>query len=508
MNLPIKETQLPQATWRRRLINRRILNPYTFVLAVALLAFGGYFGWLKWQAYSNRLAQYQIVKVQRGDIDDLVIATGTMQPRDYVDVGAQVSGQLKKIHVEIGSQVRAGDLLGEIDPTVFRANVEARRALLRNQQATLMDKESQFTLAQLQLNRQKNLMAGDATTADSLQSAEAVARSAKAQIDALQAQIEQTRSTLQADEANLNYAKIYAPIDGVVVSITARQGQTLNANQQAPTILRIADLSTMTVQTQVSEADIGQLRPDMDVYFTTLGGRGKRWYGKLRKVEPTPTVSNNVVLYNALFDVANTQRSLLPQMTAQVFFVAASARDVLLAPASAVTLRRGNHSGVANSVAAPKGAATDGLAEKRATPAKSATLADNKDKGNRDDAQKRQRREQARQSAADSDRTSDTVPTGAVWAGMSAQRPRGPREATVKVVTADGEIEERTVQVGIANRVHMEILSGLSEGEQVIIGVKQQPPVQRASQDGARNTLQQNQGPGAGNAGGGAGRSR
>ena len=105
-------------------------------------------------------------------------------------------------------------------------------------------------------------------------------------------------------------------------------------------ILRVADLSTMTVQTQVSEADISQLREGMDAYFTTLGNRGRRWWGTLRKVEPTPTVTNNVVLYNALFDVLNDQRNLLPQMTAQVFFVAATAKDALVVPASAVTIER------------------------------------------------------------------------------------------------------------------------------------------------------------------------
>src|SRR5690606_6231430 len=205
----------------------------------------------------------------------------------------------------------AGPLLPEIDPTGYRPKVEAGRASLRNQRATLIERESQLTLARLQYARQKNLMAGDATTAESLQAAEATLRSARAQIQALQAQIEQTESTLLADEANLNYAKIYASMAGVVVSISARPGQTLNTNQQAPAFLLIADLSSMTVQPHVSGADVSRLSPGMEAYFTTLGKRGKRWYGQLRKVEPTPTVTNNVVLYNALFDVPNEQRTLL-----------------------------------------------------------------------------------------------------------------------------------------------------------------------------------------------------
>lgn len=252
---------------RQRLFSRRAL----IALLIVLVAAASYWGWKKFYGKKDPREMYQVAEVQRGDIQDLVTATGTVQPLEYVDVGAQVSGQLKKLYIEVGSVVKEGDLLAEIDPTVFLAQVDARRAGLRNQLATMKDRESQLALATLQYNRQKNLMAADATTADSMQTAEAALRSAKAQIDALQAQIEQTQSTLRADEANLNYAKIYAPMDGTVVSLTARQGQTLNANQTAPTILRIADLSTMTVQTQVSEAEVGKLRKGMEVYFTTLG---------------------------------------------------------------------------------------------------------------------------------------------------------------------------------------------------------------------------------------------
>ena len=252
---------------RQRLFSRRAL----IALLILLVAGASYWGWKKFYGKKDPREMYQVAEVQRGDIQDLVTATGTVQPLEYVDVGAQVSGQLKKLYIEVGSVVKEGDLLAEIDPTVFLAQVDARRAGLRNQLATMKDRESQLALATLQYNRQKNLIAADATTADSVQTAEAALRSAKAQIDALQAQIEQTQSTLRADEANLNYAKIYAPMDGTVVSLTARQGQTLNANQTAPTILRIADLSTMTVQTQVSEAEVGKLRKGMEVYFTTLG---------------------------------------------------------------------------------------------------------------------------------------------------------------------------------------------------------------------------------------------
>ncbi|ODU62805.1 MAG: hypothetical protein ABT05_06960 [Lautropia sp. SCN 66-9] len=327
-------TDSPSAGRRRR----RWLRLGVTLLVLGLLAGGGWWTWQKLAVAPDPNRDLLVGAVQRGDIEDLVSAIGTLQPRDYVDVGAQVSGQLKKIHIEVGSVVKNGDLLAEIDPTLYAAKVDASRAQLRNQRAQMLDREAQLTLAEINFKRQTNLKAADATTEEALQNAQASLQSARAQIEALKAQIEQTESSLRAEEANLDYARIYAPMSGTVVSITARQGQTLNTNQQAPTLLRIADLSTMTVQTQVSEADVGRLSTGMPVYFTTLGSQGRRWQGELKKIEPTPVVQNNVVLYNALFDVPNVNQSLMTQMTAQVFFIAASAQDTLLVPMSALTL--------------------------------------------------------------------------------------------------------------------------------------------------------------------------
>lgn len=428
---------VPRPLWRRLLFNRALW------IVVALLAVGAG-SWWAWQAQYGRLDlrdQYQFAIVQRGDIQDLVTATGTVQPRDYVDVGAQVSGQLKKLHVEVGSAVQAGDLLAEIDPTVLKATVDARRAGLRNQRATLAERESQLVLAELQLTRQRNLMQDDATTTESLQQAEASARAAKAQLDATRASIEQTESTLRADEANLNYARIYAPLAGTVVSVTARQGQTLNANQQAPTILRIADLSTMTVQTQVSEADVSKLKLGMEVYFTTLGSQGRRWYGALRKVEPTPTVTNNVVLYNALFDVPNANQSLMTNMTAQVFFVAATAKDALLIPAAALD-------------SGPRAGDAAGRRERSASGP-----------------------------AGREGRAASAPPSAAAASGRSLSRDTrgGSRHGTVRRLTATGTLEERAVELGVGNRVQTQVLSGLTEGDEVVSGIKLPPAAKRAA---------------------------
>jgi macrolide-specific efflux system membrane fusion protein len=180
------------------------------------------------------------------------------------------------------------------------------------------------------------LKAANATSEDAYQTALSGMRAADSTVNSVKAQIEQTNSTLQGDQVTLGYTKIYAPMAGTIVSITTKQGQTINANQQAPIILRVADLTTMTVWTQVSEADVPKLKVGMDAYFTILGSPEKRWRGKLKQVLPTPEIVNNVVLYTALFDVDNKTGELMTQMTAQVFFVIAGKENVVNVPVAAL----------------------------------------------------------------------------------------------------------------------------------------------------------------------------
>lgn len=314
--------------------NQRLLPRLLFLLAIiACLVAGAY--WL-WGSKSNPVNPQNILTVEKGTVEENVTALGNLQPRSYVDVGAQVSGQLKKLYVDIGDQVKEGDLLAEIDATVQLARVEASRAQLKGLQAQLAEREAQLELAQHQFQRQQRLRSQSATSEEAYQSALASVKVTQAQIEMLKAQIQQTESSLKGEEATLGYARIYAPMAGTVVSLEAREGQTLNANQQAPIILRIADLSTMTVWTQVSEADVPKLREGMEVYFSTLGSPNRRWHGTLSQVLPTPEVLNNVVLYTALFDVANPKQELMTQMSAQVFFVIAKAEDVVTVPMAAL----------------------------------------------------------------------------------------------------------------------------------------------------------------------------
>jgi membrane fusion protein, macrolide-specific efflux system len=336
---------------------RRWLLAALIVLALAVAA---WFGWERWGA-AEPPADYATAVVRRGTVEDVVSALGNIQPRDYVDVGTQVSGQLRRIHVAVGDRVASGDLLAELDPTVYQARVDAGRAQRDNLRAQLEERQARLTLAEQALRRQENLRRANATSQELLEQAQAELRVTTAQIAALRAQIGQTESDLRANEANLGYTRIYAPMTGTVVSITARQGQTLNANQSAPIILRLADLSVMTVQTQVSEADVSRLRVGQETYFSTLGDPDRRYVGALRQIMPTPEVVNNVVLYPALFDVPNEEGRLMTQMTAQVFFVVARALNVLTVPASALRPEPGSSRDAA-SVLVPK---ADGTLERR-----------------------------------------------------------------------------------------------------------------------------------------------
>lgn len=241
-----------------------------------------------WQAYPFRSNSFDTVSVSRGSIESSVSALGTLQPRRYVDVGAQASGQIRKLHVEAGDDVTEGQLLVEIDPSTQQAKVDAGRYSIEMLKAQLAEQRAQYTLARQQYQRQQRLAAGGATRTEDVQSAQAQMLATQARIEMYQAQIRQAQASLRSDEAELGYTRIYAPMSGTVVAVDAREGQTLNAQQQTPLILRIAKLSPMTVWAQVSEADIGRVKPGMPAYFTTLSGEGRRWTGKVRQILPVP----------------------------------------------------------------------------------------------------------------------------------------------------------------------------------------------------------------------------
>ena len=379
---------------RPRQTRRALLIIPCLMLAAALAA---------WPLLTPGRDAYDTVPVTRGDIESSVTALGTLQPRQYVDVGAQASGQIHKIHVDVGTEVKEGQLLVEIDPSTQTAKLDASRFAIDNLKAQLQEQGALHDLAQHKYRRQQHLAKGGATREEDVQAAQAEVRTTQARIDMFTAQIRQARASLRSDEAELGYTRIYAPMAGTVVALDAREGQTLNAQQQTPLILRIARLSPMTVWAQVSEADIGQVKPGMQAWFTTLSGGNRRWSSNVRQVLPVPpkplnetgqgggspaskSGSDRVVLYTVLLDVDNHDQALMPEMTTQVFFVAGQARDVLLAPIVAL------------------------------------------------------------QGTAESERQ------------------------TARIVTASGKVEPREIRTGISDRLRVEIIDGVNEGDHLLIG--------------------------------------
>lgn len=306
-------------------------------LLLLLLGIGGGYVWLQPKPSDDKAQQ--AVEVVVGDIEENVTAQGKLEPKEYVDVGAQVTGQLQKLYVDIGDNVQAGQLLVEIDPRVYAARVQADEANIKNLQAQLTGQQANVVFARQQYQRNRELMNSKGVSEQDFQNSEFNLKKAIATSDSIQAQIEQVQSTLSGDRANLGFTKIYAPMDGTVVTRTARLGQTLNANQTTPMILQLAKLDAMTVRAQVAEADVMRLKPDLPVYFTTLGSVDRRWQGKVRQILPSPEVVNNVVLYNVLVDVDNRDRQLMSGMSTQMFFVLGSAKNALLIPITALGQR-------------------------------------------------------------------------------------------------------------------------------------------------------------------------
>ncbi|HEM7879233.1 macrolide transporter subunit MacA [Burkholderia contaminans] len=297
--------------------------------------------------------QYLSAPVSRGDLENAVLATGALQAFRQVDVGAQVSGQLKSLKVRLGDKVTKGQWLAEIDPVISENALRQARASEESLRAQQQSTAAQLTQAELAFKRQQAMLPDDATSRESFEAARATLDVQRATLASLAAQIRSARIQIETAQANLGYTRIVAPIDGEVVAVVTQEGQTVIAQQQAPVILKLADLDTMTVKAQVSEADVIRVRGGQTAYFTILGEPDKRHYGKLRAIEPAPqnyaeaqsplgggSKPNSAVFYNALFEVPNPEHRLRISMTAQVSIVLSNARNALSIPAAALGEKR------------------------------------------------------------------------------------------------------------------------------------------------------------------------
>ncbi|PKH34110.1 efflux transporter periplasmic adaptor subunit [Pseudomonas sp. 43NM1] len=290
--------------------------------------------------------QYLLASVERADIENAVLATGLLEGIKQVDVGAQVSGQMKSLKVKLGDKVKKGQWLAEIDPLVLQNTLRQAQVDEENLQAQRRATLAQLKQTQAVYTRYRDLQEDASISRQDFESAESAYDVQRANLLSLDAQIKSAHIQIDTAKVNLAYTRIVAPIDGDVVGIVTQEGQTVIAQQLAPVLLKLADLDTMTVKAQVSEADVIHITPGQDVYFTILG-EDKRYYGKLRGTEPAPQnfletqtagtpKQNTAVFYNALFDVPNPDHRLRIAMTAQVRIVLDTATSVLTVPVAAL----------------------------------------------------------------------------------------------------------------------------------------------------------------------------
>jgi macrolide-specific efflux system membrane fusion protein len=298
---------------------------------------------LKYYFLRAKPSTYLTAKVVRGDIESTVMTTGSLQANQQVDVGSRVSGQLKSLKVHLGDHVESGQLLAEIDPVLSLnalRSAQANRESLAAQRRAVAASVLQTDLA---FRRQREMIKQDATSLQEVEIAKAQLLMQRANLASFDAQISQAKTQVDTALANLEYTKITATMSGEVVAIVTQEGQTVVASQQAPVILKLANLDLMTVKAMISEADVIHINQGQTSYFTILGDNAERHYGKVGTIEPAPqdfsesgTKASGPVFYNALFNTPNSNHHLRIGMTAQVTVVLREAKNVLTVPLSAL----------------------------------------------------------------------------------------------------------------------------------------------------------------------------
>jgi len=407
--------------------------------------------------------------VIRGDLEQTVEATGIIDAYQLVSVGAQASGQIKSLKVQLGDVVKQGDLIAEIDSTTQQNSLLNAEAALENVRAQRAVQLANLREAELAFQRQEQMLKDEATSKAEFDTAQARLITAQAQTKAQEAQIRQRETELGTARANLGYTRITAPIDGTVVAVVAEEGRTVNANQSAPTIVKLAQLDKVTINAEISEADVIKIRPGMPVYFTILGQPERRYQAVLRTVNPAPASitndnnssgsSNNAVYYNALFDVDNPEGTLRIDMTAQVSVILAQARDALLIPSVALGEPVFERPAASNTGEESESSDKNAPQRPRMRPPGGG---------------EGRPREMA---GSDSTGASNNATGGS--SRMARRMQRTPRSSLasftsehymVRVLDQDGQPQSRKIKVGLNDGAQVEVVEGLSEGDQVVVG--------------------------------------
>lgn len=315
-------------------MKKKIIIGITIVLII--LAAGAFF------FFNNKEngPKFRTEKVGKGDIKATVTATGTMNAVVTVLVGTQVSGTIKTLYVDFNSPVKKGQILAQIDPATFQAQVEQASANVLLAKANVQKSEAALVDAKRTMERNRVLFARNFIARSDFDTAETNHQSAAAQLSASKAQVGQAKAALDFADTNLRYAKIVSPVDGTVISRNVDVGQTVAASFQTPTLFNIAqDLTKMQIDTNVDEADIGKIKVDQPVEFTVDAYADITFKGKVSEVRSAPTTVQNVVTYDVVVKVDNPDLKLKPGMTANVSIILADKKGILRIPNAALRFR-------------------------------------------------------------------------------------------------------------------------------------------------------------------------
>ncbi|EHJ7837937.1 efflux RND transporter periplasmic adaptor subunit [Campylobacter coli] len=316
------------------------------VVILALFGVGAYFIFFN----DNEKITYLTQKVKKIDISQTIEAVGKVYAKDQVDVGAQVSGQIIKLYVDVGSHVKQGDLIAQIDKDKQQNDLDITKAQLESAKANLESKKVALEIASKQYQREQKLYAAKASSLENLEIQKNNYYSLKASVAELNAQVIQLEITLKNAKKDLDYTTITAPIDGVVINVAVDEGQTVNANQNTPTIVRIANLDEMEIKMEIAEADVNKIKIGTELEFSLLNDPQKTYRASIASIDPADTEvsdssssyssssssSSNAIYYYAKFYVQNKDNFLRIGMSIQNEIVIASVKDVIAVPTYAI----------------------------------------------------------------------------------------------------------------------------------------------------------------------------
>ncbi|MBF0464316.1 MAG: efflux RND transporter periplasmic adaptor subunit [Nitrospirae bacterium] len=303
-------------------------------VALALLTVVLYFFFI---AKKNDKPNYRTEKIEMGEIVSAITATGVVNPVTTISVGTQVSGTIKEILVDYNSLVKKGQLIARIDPDTFQAQVNQAQANLKLAHANLKKSKASLNDAQKGMKRNKELFDKKFISQSDMDTSETNYLTASATVDASVAQVEQAQAALVQSESNLKYTYIYSPVDGIVISKSVDVGQTVAASFQTPTLFSIAgDLTKMQIDTNVVEADIGKAAKGQPVEFTVDAYPEITFKGVVTQVRNAAVTVSNVVTYDVVVKVDNSELKLKPGMTANATIIVSKKSDILKVPNSAL----------------------------------------------------------------------------------------------------------------------------------------------------------------------------